>query len=178
MVWLPDRVPLVFPLLGIVTSASGEQLTGRSLPKKKITGWAGSELHCTIEAREPGENPVPATWTTSPPAKPLQMGSAGLLLLHVTPGAVLVRDRVVVAAALTATSLIATMALPLSTRSAPSVESNGISRRRTTRLEPMGVMADPHPPRGERFLDANRPGPDPRARFKCTSRFEGNLLFA
>jgi hypothetical protein len=74
-VFVPLRSPLLLPLLGIVTRLSEEQLTGTSLPRKTICGWAGSLLHSTMEAVAPGENPVPATVMTSPPARPLQTGA-------------------------------------------------------------------------------------------------------
>jgi hypothetical protein len=128
MVWVPASLPLLVPLLGIVTIASGEQLTGMSFPRKKITGCEGSELHCTIEARAPGEKPVPETLTTSPAASPEQMGADGLLSLHDAPAAVVVRDSVVVAAALMPPTLVATIAPPAITATTPTVVRTVISR--------------------------------------------------
>src|ERR1700681_2518446 len=93
--WVPESLPLLAPVLGIVTMARGEQLTGMSLPRKKMTGWEGSELQSTIAASAPGANPVPATFTVSPEARLLQMGMAGFVLLHVAPAPDVVRLRVV-----------------------------------------------------------------------------------
>jgi hypothetical protein len=94
MAWVPVSVPLVLPEDGICAKASLEQLTGMSWPRKKICGWAGSLLHCTMEAVAPGVKPVPATLTTSPPTNPVQTGAAGLESLHDAPAAVVVRVRV------------------------------------------------------------------------------------
>ena len=97
-VCVPVSLPLLAPELGTVTMASCEQLTGISLSRKKMTGWAGSELHCTIEAKAPGANPVPETFTTCPPATPEQIGMAVLVLLQaVAPAAASLRARVGVA---------------------------------------------------------------------------------
>lgn len=60
-----------------------------------MTGWVGSLLHCSGEAVAPGENPVPEMFTTSPAARPVQIGSKGLELSQLAPAAVVERLRVV-----------------------------------------------------------------------------------
>jgi hypothetical protein len=128
MMWVPLSLPLLGPVLGIVVMANGEQLTGMSLPRNKTTGWAVSALHCSMEARDPGENPVPDTLTTSPLASPEQMGAEGLLLSHEAPAAEVVRDSVVVAAPLTPATLVATIAPPAITATTPTVVMRVMSR--------------------------------------------------
>lgn len=88
-----------------------------------MTGWEGSELHWTIEASAPGENPVPDTLTVSPPARLLQMGMAGLVLLHVAPAPVVLRLRVVVAAD-ALVMLVARSTPPLTTATIPAAATN------------------------------------------------------
>jgi hypothetical protein len=117
--WVPESLPLFAPVLGIVTIAKAEQLTGMSLPRKKMTGWAGSELHWTIDASAPGEKPVPATLTVSPDARPLHTGAAGLALLHVAPAPEVLKLRVVVAAADIDAMLNATRLPPLPKKITP-----------------------------------------------------------
>lgn len=73
----------------------GEQLTGTDWPRKTITGWVGSLLHCSMDAVAPGENPVPETFKTSPPARPEQLGADEFELLQLAPAAEVVRLRVV-----------------------------------------------------------------------------------
>ena len=51
------------------------------------------------EASAPGENPVPETFMVMPPARLLQMGMEGLVLLQTAPAPVVVRCRVVAVAA-------------------------------------------------------------------------------
>src|ERR1039458_5393235 len=92
-------VPASTPLDEMLVRASGEQLTGMSLPRKRIWGCVGSELHCSIEASEPAVKFPPLMVTTSPAASPEHTGAEGLELLHVTPAAVEVSESVCVAAA-------------------------------------------------------------------------------
>ena len=92
-VWVPDRSPLSEPELGMVVSASREQLTGMYAPRNKTMGWLGSLLHCALQTKAPGENPVPLTATTVPLAMPMQTGDPGFVLSHDAPGDVDVRDR-------------------------------------------------------------------------------------
>ncbi len=141
--WFPESLPLFAPELGIVTMARGEQLTGMSLPRKKITGCESSELHCTIDASAPGEKPVPATATVSPPARPLQTGAAGLVLLQDAPAAVVLRCSVVVAAALTWTTLVANRVPPASTATAPTVVTSLMTPERHTGQGPSAAMDRP-----------------------------------
>src|ERR1700681_264101 len=142
--WVPESLPLLAPVLGIVTMARGEQLTGMSLPRKKITGWEGSELHCTIEASAPGENPVPETFIVMPPARLLQMGMEGFVLLQTAPAPVVVRWRVVaVAAPLTPTTLEATSVPPASTATMPSVVMSRMTRDRPIGQGPSAAMVGP-----------------------------------
>jgi hypothetical protein len=95
IVCVPVRSPEVFLELEIVVRARAVQLTGMYWFRNETTGWLGSLLHWTIEAVAPGVNPVPATVRTSPPARPVQMGSRTLELLHFTPDEVVERFRVV-----------------------------------------------------------------------------------
>ncbi len=139
---VPDRSPLVAFFDEMVVMVMGEQLTGTSLPRKRITGCAGSSLHCSMEASEPGVNPVPDTVRTSALARPVQMGSLVLLLLHLAPAAVVEKAKVVVAAALLTTArLVVTRAPPARTATTPTEASRVVTRNRTTRRAPIVAMA-------------------------------------
>ena len=48
---------------------------GMSLPRKRIWGWVGSELHSSMEASDPVVKFPPLTLTTSPPARPEHTGA-------------------------------------------------------------------------------------------------------
>ncbi len=60
--------PASFPVDEMLVRARGEQLTGMSLPRKRICGCVGSELHCSIEANDPAVKFAPLRFTVSPPA--------------------------------------------------------------------------------------------------------------
>jgi hypothetical protein len=129
-------VPLRSPVAGMVTSASVEQLSGMSLPRKKITGWLVSELHSTMEAKAPGEKPVPETLTTSPEASPEQMGADGLVLSHEAPAADVLNDRVLVAAVALVTSVVSNIP-PDTTAMIPTVASNLEVRLTRSKFPPL-----------------------------------------
>jgi hypothetical protein len=73
----------------------------------------------------------------------LQMGMAGLVLLQDAPAAVLVRLRVVVAAADTDARLNPTKPAPLPKNITPIVTSTGIAPRRVASQEPLAPMERP-----------------------------------
>ena len=124
-------VPASFFAVEMLVSASGVQLMGMSLPRKRIWDWVGSELHSSIEANEPAVKFAPLTLTTSPPAKPEHTGAVGLVSLHVTPAAVDVRLSVCVAAADAMDAMLkATSVPPMPNMSAPTAMTIGMSRGR------------------------------------------------
>ena len=116
-------VPASTPAAEMLVRASLVQLMGMSLPRKRIWGCVGSELHCSIEAREPAVKCAPLIVTTSPPASPEHTGAEGLVLLHVTPGAVEVSDSVCVAADALVT-LVTSIKVPMTRVSTPVAVSN------------------------------------------------------
>jgi hypothetical protein len=91
---LTTLVPDNTPVDEMLVRARGEQLSGMSVPRKRICPCVVSALHCSIEASEPGVKCAPLTTTESPPASPEQIGTDGLESSHVTPDAVEVSDRV------------------------------------------------------------------------------------
>ena len=122
-------VPVRTPVPEMFVSAKGEQLTGMSLPRNKIWGCVGSELHCSMEASELSVKCAPLAFTMSPLANPLQTGAVGTELLHVTPAAVEVSFSVgAVAALLTPTTFAATMVPPAITATTPNVVISVITR--------------------------------------------------
>ena len=54
MPWTMVKTLERMPVDGTVVMASGVQLTGMSLLKALMTGWLGSALHSSTDAREPG----------------------------------------------------------------------------------------------------------------------------
>ena len=138
--------PASFPVDEMFVRARGEQLTGMSLPRKRIWGCVGSELHCSIEANDPAVKFAPLRFTVSPPAKPEQIGAIGLELLHVTPAAVDVSVSVgaaLPAALLMAATLVARRVPPLNSATTPIVERMVISRERPWDRRSRAVMCRP-----------------------------------
>ena len=124
---VPDTtvfIPASFPAEVMLVRARAVQLTGMSLPRKRIWDWAGSALHSSIEANEPAVKFAPLTLTMSPPARPEHTGAVGLESLHVTPAAVEVRLSVCVAAAALLVTLVANNTEPATRVRTPAAESN------------------------------------------------------
>src|SRR5579872_1538224 len=123
---VPDTtvlVPLRTPFDPMLVMATGEQLTGMSLPRNNTTGWLVSALHSSIDAREPAVKCWPDSVTTLPADSPVHDGAEGFELSHVTPAAVDVMLNVCVAADALVT-LVASNTLPMTIVNSPVVASN------------------------------------------------------
>jgi len=134
--WVPASFPLFAPVLGIVTIARAEQLTGMSLPRKKMTGLRRVGVALDDRGQRPGGESRPGdVHGLTRGQNCWQIGMAELVSLHVAPAPEWSKLRVVVAAD-ALVMLVARSTPPLTTANMPAAATNLDIRLKRSTIPP------------------------------------------